>query len=400
MANHKKRRRVLWLALLLPLFGGALFFSLKAIGTGSPKIDPDKIARAERIDLARSVVATGKIEPVTKVEIKSKASGIIQSLPVNVGDYVRKGQVICALDQNDLLPRLREAQAALNVAEAALKSTQADYERYKVEATGPDVPFLKRDMERARKMFTDGLIAQNARDDAEKNYEMAVNRQQSAVVNLGVARAAITKAEAQRDQAKAVVARAEEDLRNATIVSPIDGVVLSRDREIGDAVSSILVMGSGATLIMTLGNLDEVYVKGKVDEADIGKIWDGQPARITVEPFKDQKFWGKVTKISPMGVEKENVTTFEVRVSISNESRKLRALMTANAEIILEERKGVIAIPEGAIVYNKDRSTAVEVPDPTNEKGKRRVAVATGISNGSRTQILKGINEGQEVILQ
>lgn len=400
MANHSKKRRWVWFVALMPVLGGAVFFSLKAIGTSSPKIDPDKIVRAERIDLARSVVATGKIEPVTKVEIKSKASGIIQSLPVNVGDYVRKGQVICELDKNDLLPRLREAQAALSVAEATLKSAQADYERYKVEASGPDVPFLKRDMERARKMFHDGLIAQNARDDAEKNYEMALNRQQSAIVNLGVARAAIAKAEAQRDQSKAVLARAEEDLRNATITSPIDGVVLSRDREIGDAVSSILVMGSGATLIMTLGNLDEVYVKGKVDEADIGKIWMGQPARIVVEPYKDEKFWGKVTKISPMGVEKENVTTFEVRVSISNESRKLRALMTANAEIILEERKGVIAVPEGAILYNKDKSTAVEIPDPTNEKGKRRVAVVTGISNGSRTQIVKGVSEGQQVILQ
>jgi HlyD family secretion protein len=176
--------------------------------------------------------------------------------------------------------------------------------------------------------------------------------------------------------------------------------VLSRDREVGDAVSSILTMGSGATLIMTLGDLAEVYVKGKVDESDIGKVYLGQPARISVESFKDQKFWGKVTKLSPMGVEKDNVTTFEVRVSISNEARKLRALMTANAEILLEERKGVIAIPEGAIVYKKDRSTEVEIPDPTNEKGKRRIAVVTGISNGSKTQIIKGLNEGQEVILQ
>ena len=100
-------------------------------------------------------------------------------------------------------------------------------------------------------------------------------------------------------------------------------MVLSRDREVGDAVSSILTMGSGATLIMTVGDLREVYVKGKVDESDIGKVYLGQPARITVESYKDRNFAGKVTKISPMGVEKDNVTTFEVRVSISNESRKL-----------------------------------------------------------------------------
>src|SRR5689334_15325755 len=399
MANHKKSRRFLWILVLIPLLGGAAFFSLKAIGRSTPKIDAEKIVKAERIDLARSVVATGKIEPTTKIEIKSKASGIIQNLPVNVGDVVRRGQVICELDKNDLLPRLREAQAALNFSEASLKSSKADYERYKVEAAGPDIPFLKRDMERARKMFADGLIAQNTRDDAEKNYELAVNRQQSATVNLGVARAAISKAEAQLEQARAVVSRAEEDLRNATITSAIDGVVLSRDREVGDAVSSILTMGSGATLIMTLGDLAEVYVKGKVDESDIGKVYLGQPARITVESFKDQKFAGRVTKISPMGTEKDNVTTFEVRVSISNESRKLRALMTANAEIVLEERKGVLAMPEGAVLYTKDKSTEAEVPDPGTEKGRRRIPIKVGISNGARTQVLAGLTEGQKVLL-
>ena len=400
MANRKKRT-FLWIVVtLVPLLGGVAFFSMRALSRTAPKLDAEKLAKAERMDLARSVVATGKIEPVTKVEIKSKASGIIQKLTVNVGDVVHQGQVLCELDQNDLLPRVREAQANLNMAEAALTSAKAEYERYKVEATGPDIPFLKRDMQRARSMFDEKLIAQAVRDDAEKNYELALNRQQSAVVNLGVARAAIAKSQAQLEQVKAQLSRAEEDLRNATIVSPIDGVVLSRDREVGDAVSSILVMGSGATLIMTVGDLREVYVKGKVDESDIGKVYLGQPARITVESYKDQKFSGRVTKISPMGVEKDNVTTFEVRVSISNESRKLLATMTANAEIMLEERKGILAVPEGALIYKKDRSTEIEIPDATAESGKRRVAVVAGISNGSKTQIVQGLSEGQQVILQ
>ena len=101
-----------------------------------------------------------------------------------------------------------------------------------------------------------------------------------------------------------------------------------------------------------------------------------------------------------MGTEKDNVTTFEVRVSISNESRKLRALMTANAEIILEERKHVLTIPEGAVLYAKNKSTEAEIPDSTNEKGKRRIPIKTGISNGSRTQVVSGLSEGQQVILQ
>jgi len=400
MTSRKKGSRI-WVVLgLIPLLGGIVFFSLRALSRTPSKIDPEKLARVERVDLARSVVATGRIEPTTKVEIKSKASGIILDLPVNVGDTVRKGDVICRLDQNDLLPRLRQAEAALAVAEAQHKSALADYERGKVDALGPDIPYLKRDAERARKMFQELLIPQTARDDAEKNYELAVNKQQQAIVNLGVAQAAIHKAEAQVEQVKAQLSQAQEDLRNATIASPIDGVVLSRDREVGDAVSSILVMGSGATLIMTIGDLREVYVKGKVDESDVGKVWLGQAARITVESYRGQTFTGRVTKISPMGVEKDNVTTFEVRVSISNESRKLLATMTANAEIVLEERKGVLAIPEGAILYQKDRSTVVEVPDALLETGRRRVAVKTGISNGSKTQLISGLAEGAQVILQ
>jgi len=152
--------------------------------------------------------------------------------------------------------------------------------------------------------------------------------------------------------------------------------------------------------VMTEGDINQVYVQGKVDEADIAHVYMGQPARIKVESFRDRTFNGKVTKISPMGVEKDNVTTFEVRVSISNESGKLMADMTANAEIMLEERLHVLTVPEGAIVYKKDRSTAVEIPDPEQKTGKRRVPVTIGISNGSRTEILQGLTEGQQVVLQ
>lgn len=381
------------------VLGTVSFFSVKAIGHKPVKIDPEKLAKVERVDLARSVVATGKIQPERQVEIKSKASGIIQTLPVNFGDYVHKGQIICELDRNDLLPRLNEARAALSVNQAQIQTAKADLERYKVDAAGPDVEFLKKDFDRAERLHKDGLIAIDKADEAEKNYQLALNKKNSAIANLASAQAAIIKAQAQYDEQNAVVARAEEDLRNATITSPIDGVVLSRDSEVGGAVSSILTMGSGATLIMTLGDLSSVYVKGKVDESDIGKVYLGQVARITVESFKDQKFPGVVTKISPMGTEKDNVTTFEVRVSISNETRKLRALMTANAEIILDEKKQVLTIPEGAVLYAKNRATEVEVPDASNEKGRRRIPVKTGISNGARTEVLSGLTTGQQVIL-
>jgi HlyD family secretion protein len=222
----------------------------------------------------------------------------------------------------------------------------------------------------------------------------------SAQRNLMVSRAEIAKADAQVAQAKASLENAEEDLRNSTIVSPIDGLVLSRDVSVGDGVSSILILGSQATLVMTLGDTSEVYVQGKVDEADIGKVYLGQPARIVVESFKDKKFVGKVTRISPFGKEKDNVTTFEVRVSISNPTGELKANMTANAEILLEEKKNVLMVPEASLIYDKDRNASVELPDAKAANGKKKIPVKLGISNGVKTEIASGLDEKQQVILQ
>jgi HlyD family secretion protein len=170
--------------------------------------------------------------------------------------------------------------------------------------------------------------------------------------------------------------------------------------EVGDAVSSILVLGSTATLVMTLGDTTQVYVDGKVDEADIGSVYLGQPARIRVESFPNEVFNGKVTKIAPLGVEKDNVTTFQVRVSIDNPKNELKANMTANAEILIKEDKGVLSVPEQALVYDAQKNASVFVPDSKEKDGQRKVAVKAGISNGSRTEILDGLKEGDSVVLQ
>jgi HlyD family secretion protein len=229
---------------------------------------------------------------------------------------------------------------------------------------------------------------------------MSLNKQNVSKAQVTVLKAKIAQSKAQVAQDQANLTQLEEQLSYTDIVSPIDGIVLSRDVEMGDAVSSILVLGSSATLVMTLGDTSEVYVKGKVDESDIGKVYLGQPARIKVESFKDKTFTGKVTKISPMGVEKDNVTTFEVRVSIQNPGGELKAEMTANAEIILEEHKNVLQIPEGAILYDKDKKASVEIPNPKGKDGKDKIAVNIGISNGAKTEVLSGLKEGDQVVLQ
>lgn len=363
-------------------------------------VDPDKLASVERGDIARSVVATGKIEPLTKVEVKSKASGIVEKIHVDAGQHVKLGQVLAELDKEQLQAAVAEAGANLQAAQAAQEAAEATYQKNLVDAQGPDVPFLKKDMDRAHDLYQQGLIALNVMQAAEKEYQLALNRQTSAQRNAEMSKAQVAQAKAQIAQAKAALDNADENLKYATITSPIDGEVLSKDVEVGDAVSSILVLGSQATLVMTLGDTSEVYVKGTVDEADIGKVYLGQAARIVVESFKDKTFQGKVTKIAPLGVEKDNVTTFEVRVSIQNPTGELRANMSANAEIILEEKKNVLLAPEGALVFDKDKNASVEIPDPKADTGRRKVAVKVGITNGVKAEIASGLNEGQKVILQ
>jgi HlyD family secretion protein len=399
--NQKKKRRRVWIwsgvaiALVLLIAGGVI-----AATRGGTKIDPTKLAKVERGDLAKSVVATGKVTPITKVEVKSKASGIVKKLYVDYGDRVKQGQLLAQLDKVEIQAQVDQSRAALEAAQASLSSAQADYERAKVDAEGPDVPLLKRAYDRDVSMAKDGVVSESALEDAQKNYELALNKQNVAKAQVTVLKAKIAQAQANVAQDQANLKQLEEQLSYTDIVSPIDGIVLSRDVEMGDAVSSILVLGSSATLVMTLGDTSEVYVKGKVDESDIGKVYLGQRARIKVESFKDKTFEGKVTKISPMGVEKDNVTTFEVRVSIQNPGGELKAEMTANAEVILEEHKNVLQIPEGSIIYDKDKKAYVDIPDPKGKDGMDKVAINIGISNGAKTEVLSGLKEGQEVVLQ
>lgn len=400
MANGKKKsKRLIY---ILGSFGVIVLIvvGLVAATRGSSKIDPSRLAKVERGDLARSVVATGKIEPITKVEVKSKASGIVQKLLVDYGEPVKKGQLLAELDKEEILAQVDQQRASLQAAEAAARAADADLQRAKVDAEGPDVPMLKRAYERAQSMSKEGVVSASALDDAQKNYELAVNKQHLGRANVVSATSKVKQAEAQVAEARAQLEEKEKEYRNSTIVSPIDGMVLSRDVEVGTAVSSILVLGSSATLVMTLGDTREVYVKGKVDESDIGKVYLGQAARIKVESYKDRTFSGKVTKISPMGVEKDNVTTFEVRVSIDNSKGELKSQMTANAEVLLEEHKGILMVPEGALMYDKDRKASVQVPDPRAKDGRKKLDVTVGISNGSKTELLSGLKEGEQVILQ
>jgi len=372
---------------------------LSTVRGASTTIDPSRLAAVERGPMTRSVVATGKIQPVTKVEIKSKANGIIERLAVDVDHQVQAGQVLAELDKENLTARLREARANLEAARAAQSAAQAQARKNEIEAEAPDVAFAASAQRRAESLSDQKLISQEALDQARTIFEQAQNRQRAAQSQLLVSRAKVEEARAQVAQAQAASERAEEELANATIKAPIRGTVLTRDVEIGSPVSSILNLGANATLVMTLGDIGQVFVRGKVDEADIGHVKLGMPARITTESFRDQTFHGKVTQISPIGVEKDNVTTFEIEVSIDNPGQQLKANMTANAEVILEEKADALVVPQAAVSYDEKKLPYVDVADPAARDGRRRVPITVGIGNGTRTEVVGAVKAGEKVVL-
>jgi HlyD family secretion protein len=400
MASSRKSKKIwIWI-------GSVALLVIVVLGVGAARlvrttnIDPNRIAKVQRGDVARSVVATGKIQPITKVEVKSKASGIVEKLYVDINNKVHKGQPLAQLDQQEIVAQVDAQRAQLAAAEANVATFEANIEQDKVNAAAPDLPMYKATLDRNQKMQKDGIVSRQALDDANRDYLAALTRRDAAKAQIGVDTAKLKQAKAQVQQSRASLKQLEEQLAYTTIVAPMDGVILSRDVEMGDAVSSILVLGSTATLVMTEGDVNQVYVQGKVDEADIAHVYMNQPARIKVESFRDRVFKGKVTKIAPLGVEKDNVTTFEVRVSIDNPGGELKANMTANAEIMLDEHKGVLMVPENAVSYDGQKNAFVQIPDKNQKEGMRKVPVTIGLSNGSTTEITKGLKEGDQVVLQ
>ncbi len=399
VASKKGKKFWIWIgsaALLVFLVLGVMAARLVK-GT---QIDPNRLAKVQRGDVARSVVATGKIQPITKVEVKSKASGIVEKLYVDINNQVHKGQQLAQLDQQEIAAQVDAQRAQLAAAEANVGTYEANIDQDRVNAAAPDLPMYKTTLDRNLEMQKEGVVSRQALDNANRDYLAALNKRDGAKAQIGVDSAKLKQARAQVLQSQASLKQLEEQLSYTTIVAPMDGVILSRDVEMGDAVSSILVLGSTATLVMTEGDINQVYVQGKVDEADIAHVYMNQPARIKVESFRDRIFNGKVTKIAPLGVEKDNVTTFEVRVSIDNPGGELKANMTANAEILLDEHKKVLTVPENAVSYDNQKNAFVEIPDKSQKEGFRKIQVKVGLSNGSVTEIASGLKEGDQVVLQ
>lgn len=323
-------------------------------------------AKVERATISNSVTATGTIEPVNKVEVGTQVSGIISKIYVDYNSIVKKGQVIAELDKINLESELASAKANLASSKSELDYQETNYKRMKA-------------------LHDKGFISDDDFDIADLSYKKA---KEAYLVQLQT------------------VQKAQTNLGYATITSPIDGVVLSKDVEEGQTVAASF---STPTLFTIARDLTDMQVVANVDEADIGNVRDGQRVTFTVDAFPDDTFEGRVKQVRQQGEEESNVVTYEVVISAPNNDLKLKPQLTANVNIYTEEIENVVSVPAKALRFSpsKEMMNDGEKIKDCNATNKlwiketnilKAYPVKTGITNGIRTQILEGVKEGTAVI--
>ncbi len=323
-------------------------------------------AKAEIGNISTSVTATGTIEPVTKVDVGTQVSGIIDKIYVDYNSEVHKGQVIAELDKTNLLSELASAQSNLASAESSLSYQTANYNRYKA-------------------LFDKGLVSANEYEQARLSYDQAV--QQVAIQ-------------------KQNVQKATTNLGYATITAPIDGVVLSKEVEEGQTVASAMTT---PTLFIIAQDLTDMRVIADVDEADIGNVKDGQRVTFTVDAYPDDVFQGTVSQVRQEATTESNVVTYEVVITAPNDDLKLKPGLTANVTIFTLEKNDVLLIPTKALKFHPTPELLGDGERIEDCEGAHKVwrkdgpvikamAVTPGVSSGSLTEIISGLSDGETVI--
>lgn len=350
--------------------GGAFYFKSVAQDGASSKL---KTAQVTRGDLIHAVSATGVIEPNFQVEVKSKASGEILSFPLEPGDMVVSGQKLLTLDPSTEQRSVAQREADLAKADADLASARASM----MESKGK--------YGRSKTLMGQGLISLQEMESAETALTSAAAR--------------VAVAEASVKRVRLEVEDARERLKETVVVSPIDGMILEKSVEKGQIISSGISSVTGGTKLGVVADLTRTFIMTLVDETDIGKVFEGQMARITADAYPDKVFDGKVDRVYPKGQESDKITVFKVKVEIVGENRRLlKAMMTANVDLILDSRKGVLIVPDEAVKFgDKDKKPYLQVL----EGGKPvRRPVKTGLSNGFEIEITEGLKEKDTVVLR
>lgn len=383
---------------LLVIAAGTLFWWTRD-DSAQLAFDATNLVSVERHQLLDAVTASGRVEPLARVAVMSRASGIVKELLVEEGDVVKVGQVLAELDREQLEAQLVQDRADMAGAEARLAAARARLDEASVRLEDPALPYAEREAERLQQLFESGDVSERELDAAQRALDDVSFGIAQVRASLPVLAAEVANADAALLSAHAALERSQTTLREATIRCPIDGVVLVRDKEVGDGVSSILTAGGNATQLMTLGDLSTMHVEARVDEVDLGRIRVGMPARVTVDAYRGRTLSGRVERIAPAGsVDDNGIVTFEVRVSVEDPDRILQPDMTADAKLIIDQRADVLVLPQRALRRESGGQWVVDRALGEGEQARlERVEVTIGLSDGLLTEIVDGLVEGDRI---
>jgi HlyD family secretion protein len=353
-------KKILILVIILTVISAAIFIAAKTKSDGED--NGVRYIKVERGDIVEKALAIGRIEPEKEIAVKSKISGIVKNVFVEVGDLVKPGQPLMEIKPDPTPLEYAEAKRSSEIAFANFEKASSEYDRMKA-------------------LLESELISQ-------KDFELAENEHTQATLRLNMAQERL----ALIDLGSTKVADRQVD---TVIKSSVAGTVLERRVNEGDPVVPLTSYQAGTELLL-LADMDSLIFKGTVDEIDVGKLEQGMDAELKIGAIPDEEIWGSLTRISPKAKKQDNATLFDVEISITKRGGKvIRAGYSANAELLINKAMNTLFIPERLVVFEEGR-TFVEVQNASGEVEKKEIK--TGLSDGINVEILEGLAQGEEVV--
>jgi HlyD family secretion protein len=392
MAASKRKKKFAILSILaLAILAVIAFVAMKAKNGNKQEAKlPVKVGKAEIADVQVKVTEVGNVQPEVKVDVKSAISGKVISIFHRDGDSVKRGDVLARVE-----PDLNQAQSLAEV-KNALSSAEIRYEQAKTNYEGDHSLFLQ------------GLLATKQNRDSEAEFMSAKQEFAKAQQKYNIV-----------EKSGIPINQSPERFQGSNVVAPMDGVVLTKNVEIGESITSGVSSFNAGTVLFTVADVSKMIVKAGVNEVDIGKIHVGMPVKVTLDAYPKVSFAGRVDRISPAVRIDDKVRVFDVEVRLDAQGRELRSGMTANLEMIGEKKEKVLSVPvesvfqrdEGEIVYVKKKIDPKAVAAPTKTAdGKQdkdawkkffvKRVVVSGLSDNAHVEILKGLKLGEEVALE
>ena len=361
-------------------------------------------ARVTRRDFASTVLATGAVKPQVGAEVRvgARISGKVERLYANIGDMVKKGQVIAQIEKADLEATVAQRRAELHLGEAkrsaveSLRPKEIEKANADVEKWTATLTLCKKELARHDDLLKRDAVSQHDWDASHEACSVAQSEHTAAQKMLELTKSRyeedLKQARADVQRAKAVLAFAEVQLSYATIIAPIAGVIASVATQEGETVAA----GLNAPTFVTIIDLDRLQVDAFVDEVDIGKVQVGQQAVFEVDTFPGREFKGKVDAIYPKAVIQENVVNYDVVIDISRPyGGLLRPEMTTNVTIFLAARENVLAVPSKAVKRARGKTIVYVLSNGQPELREVKV----GWKDGRWLEVVRGLDEGQTVLL-